>query len=237
MSMHVVTGVGPDGRSRVIAREEKVLGAAHAAGLKADDSSVREGEHSASLRIAKLCEIGPAPRIARPAKGVMLPVSIPPWGVAWFEMKFDGSTVQQLHRTDSIDFHYIVSGEVDLVLEAGDPAFGRRQRGDSRRRAWLAQRERLVVEPVRRRPRACLSPRAPLRVSTCHADFCVAGFQASKALVFCKELGFQGPKFTVQQLSAVTPRSFIRLRDTSVSNAAAGCAGARIIASTSGRCS
>ena len=119
MAMHVVTGVGPDGRSRVVAREEKVLGAAHTAGLKADDSSVREGEDSASLRIAKLCEIGPAPRIARPAKGVMLPVSLPPWGVAWFEMKFDGSTVHQLHRTDSIDFHYILSGEVDLELEAG----------------------------------------------------------------------------------------------------------------------
>jgi len=116
--MHVVTGVGADGRSRVIAREEKVLGTPRAAGLKADDSRVREGEHSASLRIAKLCEIAPAPRIARPAKGVLLPVSLPPWGLAWFEMRFDGGTVQQLHRADSIDFHYILHGEVDLVLEA-----------------------------------------------------------------------------------------------------------------------
>jgi mannose-6-phosphate isomerase-like protein (cupin superfamily) len=119
MPIHVVTGVGSDGRSRVISQEEKILGAAQAAGLKADDSSVREGEHSASLRIAKLCEIEPAPRIARPRKGVVLPVAMPPGAAAWFEMKFDGATLQQRHRTDSIDFHYILSGAVDLVLEAG----------------------------------------------------------------------------------------------------------------------
>ena len=119
MPKHVVTGVGPDGRSAVISQEEKILGAAHAAGLKTDDSSVREGEHSASLRIVKLSEMEPKPRIARPRKGVVLPVAMPPGAVAWFEMKFDGATLQQRHRTDSIDFHYILSGEVDLVLEAG----------------------------------------------------------------------------------------------------------------------
>jgi mannose-6-phosphate isomerase-like protein (cupin superfamily) len=119
MPKHVVTGVGPDGRSRVVSQDEKILGGAQAAGLKADDSSVREGEHSASLRIAKLCEIEPNPRIARPRKGVVLPVAMPPGTVAWFEMKFDGATLQQRHRTDSIDFHYILSGEVDLMLEAG----------------------------------------------------------------------------------------------------------------------
>ena len=119
MPKHVVTGVGPDGRSRVISQEEKTLGAAHTAGLKTDDSSVRQGEHSAALRIAKLCEMEPNPRIPRPRKGVLLPVAMPPGAVAWFEMKFDGATVQQLHRADSIDFHYILSGEVDLMLEAG----------------------------------------------------------------------------------------------------------------------
>ncbi len=90
MPKHVVTGVGPDGRSKVMSQEEKILGAAHAAGLKTDDSSVREGEHSASLRIVKLSEMEPKPRIARPRKraltfvldgGAELPPAPPPFVV------------------------------------------------------------------------------------------------------------------------------------------------------------
>ena len=119
MPIHVVTGLGPDGRSKVVSKAEKVLGAPRAAGLLTDDSSIRASNDGAAMQIANLYQTGPAPQVERPARGVTLPIPTPPGGVMWLELKFDGGTVQELHRTDSIDLQHILSGEVELVLEEG----------------------------------------------------------------------------------------------------------------------
>lgn len=119
MPFHVVTGIGTDGRSTVISREERLLGAASEAGMPADDAPLRAVEYSSPVTIRQLFEAETTPLVERPARGTVLPVKSPPGGLLWIDMKFDGMSNQKLHRTDTIDLHYVTGGEVEIVLENG----------------------------------------------------------------------------------------------------------------------
>lgn len=119
MSIHVITGFGSDGRSTVITIQEKADFAAAGFDELTDDSAIQTNENKARPSITKLYE-GDRPGIfERPATGELLPIATPPHGALWLEMKFDGYYETEFHRTDSIDFHYIVDGEVELILENG----------------------------------------------------------------------------------------------------------------------
>lgn len=74
----------------------------------------------------------------------------------------DPRKVLEHHEIDSRTFedpdqHIKCASAVNLLESWHGPPLGRRQRGNSGRRPRLAQRGRLVIEPVRRRSRAGLS--------------------------------------------------------------------------------
>lgn len=116
---HTVTGIGPDGRSTVLSTAEKATSAASGFAGLADDSTIRNDHDSARKSIARLYEAERPGIVPRPASGDLLPIATPPHGALWLEMKFEGHYETEFHRTDSIDFHTIVAGEVELILEDG----------------------------------------------------------------------------------------------------------------------
>jgi hypothetical protein len=119
MAYHVVAGIGPDGRSTVISREQRVVKSPSAAGFDAGDDGIRPDDGGAAFMLANLYNADPDPKIDRPNRGHLLPVPFPPGAFQWLEMKYDGAYTTELHRTDSIDLHYIVAGGTELVLENG----------------------------------------------------------------------------------------------------------------------
>jgi mannose-6-phosphate isomerase-like protein (cupin superfamily) len=119
MSVNVVTGVGKDGRSTVISVEEKASFAADGFDEMTDTSVIHDGKDDSRQSIAKLYDIDHPTACERPTSGELLPIATKPGGALWLEMKFDGHYETEFHRTDSIDFHYVVSGEVELILEDG----------------------------------------------------------------------------------------------------------------------
>lgn len=119
MSIHVVTGVGSDGRSTVISSGEKASFAADGFGEMTDDSQIHSEPDETRKSIANLYASDNPALCERPASGDLLPIATPSHGALWLEMKFDGHYETEFHRTDSIDFHFIVDGEVELILEDG----------------------------------------------------------------------------------------------------------------------
>jgi mannose-6-phosphate isomerase-like protein (cupin superfamily) len=119
MSVHVITGFAADGRSTVVSTEEKASFAATGFSELTDDSAIQSSENTAKPSIAKLYESDTPGVFPRAARGELLSIPTPPNGALWLEMKFEGSYETEFHRTDSIDFHYIVGGEVELILEDG----------------------------------------------------------------------------------------------------------------------
>ena len=119
MPVHVITGVSAAGLSIVISAEEKSSFAAAGFDELTDDSMIQSGDNKAKPSIAKLYESDSPTFSPRPSTGDLLPIATPPHGALWLEMRFDGFYETEFHRTDSIDFHYIVSGEVELILEDG----------------------------------------------------------------------------------------------------------------------
>src|SRR4029079_16186209 len=84
-----------------------------------DVSEINSANDKAKRSIVKLHESDKPGVFPRPAPGHLLPIATPPHGVLWLEMKFDGHYETEFHRTDSIDFHYVIAGEVELILEDG----------------------------------------------------------------------------------------------------------------------
>jgi mannose-6-phosphate isomerase-like protein (cupin superfamily) len=119
LATHTVTGIGPDGRSTVLATQDKATSAAPGFAGLADDSAIEARADRTDKSILKLYEADRPGVVDRPAAGELLPIATPPLGALWLEMKFDGPYETEFHRTDSIDFHYIVAGEVELMLEDG----------------------------------------------------------------------------------------------------------------------
>jgi hypothetical protein len=120
MGFHVITGIGPDGRSAVISREERVVRSPQETKFDTDDAEIRPNDKNGTpLRIANLYTAAPDLNIARQNGGHYLPIPIPPGGMNWLEMKYDGKYICEFHRTDSIDLHFVLSGETELVLENG----------------------------------------------------------------------------------------------------------------------
>jgi mannose-6-phosphate isomerase-like protein (cupin superfamily) len=82
-------------------------------------SAIQSAQDEARPSIAKLHESDRPGVFPRPAAGHLLPIATPPHGLLWLEMKFEAHYETEFHRTDSIDFHYVIAGEVELILEDG----------------------------------------------------------------------------------------------------------------------
>ncbi len=116
---HVVAGIGPDGRSTVLSTQEKVLQSSHDSGLDIDDEALRTSAEP-EVRMMKLYDTaGAPPKVDRPATEPLLGVPLGPGETLWMDLSFDADTEYSFHRTDSIDYQLITSGEVELVLENG----------------------------------------------------------------------------------------------------------------------
>jgi mannose-6-phosphate isomerase-like protein (cupin superfamily) len=119
MGRHIVSGVGEDGRSAIVSTQEKASFAATDFSDLTDDSEIQIGDKQARKSIANLFAADRIDSLQRQSTGHLLPIPTPPGGALWLEMKFDGYYETEFHRTDSIDFHYMVDGKVELILENG----------------------------------------------------------------------------------------------------------------------
>jgi mannose-6-phosphate isomerase-like protein (cupin superfamily) len=120
MPYHVVTGLGPDGRSTVISREPRVVRSVHEENFAADDSGIRADKDASEMLMARLYEAETSPpSVPRQTRAPLLPTPLKPGATLWMEMKFAGMSAYDLHRTDTIDLHYVLGGAVELKLENG----------------------------------------------------------------------------------------------------------------------
>jgi len=121
--IHVVTGLGPDGRSTILSKEEKVLASSTEGGL-VDDSKVK-ADHAASRVFVMGRTHGSPPELdfARLRTEPLLDVPIAPGEVLWLHLSF-GPVDYDFHRTDTLDWGLILAGEVELVLEDASVTLG-----------------------------------------------------------------------------------------------------------------
>jgi quercetin dioxygenase-like cupin family protein len=54
-----------------------------------------------------------------PGRGEFLDTGIAPGALRWFRVKFSPNAVTEMHHTNTVDLHTIISGSVDLVLDDG----------------------------------------------------------------------------------------------------------------------
>jgi quercetin dioxygenase-like cupin family protein len=111
----LVTGVGADGRSRVIGEERVALGAV---------------EGSPGFWFGTLFETASAPPPPRPdGRAPHLDVGLAPGVARWQVIDYPPGQTYPMHHTDTVDFDLVLEGQIVLtlddgahVLEAGDGA-------------------------------------------------------------------------------------------------------------------
>lgn len=54
-----------------------------------------------------------------PGRGEFLDTGIAPNSLRWFRVRFSPNSVTEMHHTDTVDLHTIISGSVDLILDDG----------------------------------------------------------------------------------------------------------------------
>lgn len=113
--IHVITGIGPNGRSAILSTTEKVLGPA-AAGATAVAEQTSAPDNEAQALLFKTTGMPPLLDFTRPVEGPILDMQIRPGETAWMQFEL-GPTEYDVHRTDTIDYNIILTGEVELVLE------------------------------------------------------------------------------------------------------------------------
>ena len=102
---HVVTGLRPDGRSTVLERRDL--------SSPPGDGSCREGlEHRGAA--------APPSRSRSHTQGEPADIGVPQVGSSWLIVKWPPGTDAFLHRSDTLDYDFVLSGQVTLVLEDGE---------------------------------------------------------------------------------------------------------------------
>ena len=102
---HVVTGLGPDGRSTVLGRH---------------DLSSPPGERVVVETVWSTQEL--PPRVPQPlhTQGEPADIGVPQVGSSWLIVKWPPGADAFLHRSDTLDYDCVLSGQVTLVLEDGE---------------------------------------------------------------------------------------------------------------------
>ena len=138
---HVVTGLGPDGRSTVLERR---------------DLSEPARDRVVVETIAGTEEIPPRLLASLAGQGEAANIGVPQVGSSWLIVKWPPYTDAYMHRTDTLDYDVVLSGQVTLLLEDGEVVLetGRRRPVTPRPgRVWCAER----------RPRGRSRPSRPAR--------------------------------------------------------------------------
>ena len=102
---HVVTGLGPDGRSTVLERR---------------DLSEPPGAQVVVETIAGTEELPPRLLASLAGQGDAANIGVPQVGSSWLIVKWPPNSDAYMHRTDTLDYDVVLSGQLTLVLEDGD---------------------------------------------------------------------------------------------------------------------
>ena len=102
---HVVTGLGPDGRSTVLERR---------------DLSEPPGSQVVVETIAGTDELPPRVLASLAGQGEAANIGVPQVGSSWLIVKWPPNTDAYMHRTDTLDYDVVLSGQVTLLLEDGE---------------------------------------------------------------------------------------------------------------------
>jgi hypothetical protein len=132
---HVVTGLGPDGRSTVLERR---------------DLSEPARDRVVVETIAGTDEIPPRLLASLIGQGDAANIGVPQVGSSWLIVKWPPNTHAYMHRTDTLDYDVVLSGQVTLLLEDGEVVL---ETGDSVlipgvRHGWRAGPEGCVSSVV-----------------------------------------------------------------------------------------
>ena len=132
---HTITGLGPDGRSTVL--EQRDLSSSPS------DSVIIE-------RIWSTASLPPELPQSIDAHGQASTVEVPAVGSRWIVVKWPPGADAYFHRTDTLDYDVVLSGQVTLLLEDGDVVL---EAGDSVvipgvRHGWRAGPEGCVCSVV-----------------------------------------------------------------------------------------
>ena len=105
MMQHVVTGLGADGRSTVLERR---------------DLSSRPGDHVVVERVWSTEALPPHVPQSLESQGEPADIGVPQVGSSWLIVKWPPGADAYLHRSDTLDYDCVLSGQVTLVLEDGE---------------------------------------------------------------------------------------------------------------------
>jgi quercetin dioxygenase-like cupin family protein len=101
---HVVTGLGPDGRSRVLERR--------------DLSSAPD--HVVVEKVWSTEELPPRVPQSLETQGEAADIGVPQVGSSWLIVQWPPGADAYMHRSDTLDYDCVLSGQVTLVLEDGE---------------------------------------------------------------------------------------------------------------------
>jgi hypothetical protein len=102
---HVVTGLGPDGRSTVLERR---------------DLSEPPGSQVVVETIAGTDVLPPRLLASLVGHGEAANIGVPQVGSSWLIVKWPANSDAYMHRTDTLDYDVVLSGQVTLLLEDGE---------------------------------------------------------------------------------------------------------------------
>jgi len=102
---HVVTGLGPDGRSTVLERR---------------DLSSPPGERVVVETVWSTQQLPPGVPQPLHTQGEPADIGVPQVGSSWLIVKWPPGADAYLHRSDTLDYDCVLSGQVTLVLEDGE---------------------------------------------------------------------------------------------------------------------
>jgi quercetin dioxygenase-like cupin family protein len=102
---HVVTGLGPDGRSMVLDRR---------------DLSSPPRDHVIVETVWSTEALPPHLSQSLETQGEPADIGVPQVGSSWLIVKWPPGADAYLHRSDTLDYDCVLSGQVTLVLEDGE---------------------------------------------------------------------------------------------------------------------
>ena len=90
-------------------------------GLDADGRSCvqREDLLDSGLALQQLFAVAPGCSSPQPGPGAAMNLEVPPGAVRWLLVHWSSGFCYDMHHTDTIDLHFVLTGTVDLILDDG----------------------------------------------------------------------------------------------------------------------
>jgi len=113
--IHVIAGIGSDGRSTIVSTTEKIIGTPEG-GEIATAHQTSSPDNGVQALLFTTTGMPPVLDFDRPMTGPLLDMQIQQGNTAWMHFEL-GPRQYEFHRTDTIDYNIILAGEVELLLE------------------------------------------------------------------------------------------------------------------------